>query len=191
MTISKKILPLYAELIERLSSVDDSLLIQFDEPILVKNPTGKQLSLLGRAYDRLAAVSGDIRIIVTTYFEHSAESVSILSQTGIWGIGLDFVHGPKNLEALDSVGDKTLVAGVVDGRNIWINNMDKTMALLEKISQHVPKERTVISTSCSLLHVPYAKANEPESPIGDWLAFGLEKVDEVALIGTIFPRGER
>ena len=185
----EKVLPLYGELLEKLSEIDDTLMIQFDEPILVKDPSGKLLSLLGNVYGRLASVGEKIKIIVTTYFEHSAEAVKALARTDIWGIGLDFVHGLKNMDALDSMGEKRLVAGVVDGRNIWINDLDKTLALLDKISEHVPKERILISTSCSLLHVPYSRANEPESPIREWLAFGLDKVEEVALLASLFHNG--
>mgnify|MGYP000018977048 CR=1 FL=1 len=79
-----------------------------------------------------------------------------------------------------------LIAGVVDGRNIWITDFEKVLNSLNKISKKVPKEQIIISTSCSLLHVPYSAANEPDSEIKPWIAFAVEKVEEVALLGKVF-----
>ncbi|MCW8965587.1 MAG: 5-methyltetrahydropteroyltriglutamate--homocysteine S-methyltransferase, partial [Candidatus Pacearchaeota archaeon] len=180
------VLSVYRELLLKLEKLDDSILVQFDEPILVKNPTKKLLSLLKSTYKELSIISKNVKIIVNTYFEHACEAVKELADTPIWGIGLDFVHGSKNLDSLSSIGSKKLIAGVVDGRNIWLNNFDKSFELLNKISEKISKEQIIISTSCSLLHVPYSLKNEPESAIKQWLAFAVEKVDEVAFLGRIF-----
>jgi 5-methyltetrahydropteroyltriglutamate--homocysteine methyltransferase len=181
-----KALSVYKELLLKLEKLDDSILVQFDEPILVKNPTEKQLSLVRSTYKELPLISKNVKIIVNTYFEHACEAVKELADTSVWGIGLDFVHGSRNLDSLSSIGSKKLIAGIVDGRNIWLNNFDKSLELLNKISEKVSKEQIIISTSCSLLHVPYSLKNEPESAIKQWLAFAVEKVEEVAFIGRIF-----
>lgn len=180
------ILPIYKELLVKLEKLDDSLFIQFDEPILVKNPTEKELSLARNAYEELALVSKNIKIFVNTYFEHACEAVKELTKTPIWGIGLDFVYGKRNLDCLDYIKDKMLIAGIVDGRNIWITDFDQALNILNKISEKVPKEQIVVSTSCSLLHIPYSTKNEPESEIKDLMAFALEKVEEVAVLGKVF-----
>jgi 5-methyltetrahydropteroyltriglutamate--homocysteine methyltransferase len=181
-----KVLSVYKELLVKLKKLDDTVLVQFDEPILVKNPTEKQLSLVKSTYEEFSQISKNINIIVNTFFEHACEAVEELAKTSIWGIGLDFVHGNKNLDCLSSIGNKKLIAGIVDGRNIWLNNFDKSLELLNKISEKISKEQIIISTSCSLLHVPYSLKNEPESVIKQWMAFAVEKVEEVATLGMIF-----
>ena len=129
--------------------------------MLVTGPDAKGLSLLKIAYDRLGAAAANVRLIVATYFEHACESVDVLLHTPIAGIALDFVHGPKNTEALASVAisGKQLVAGVIDGRNVWRADLDAVNETLETIARTVPKEQITVSTSCSLLHVPYARNN--------------------------------
>ena len=82
--------------------------------------------------------------------------------------------------------EKLLIAGVVDGRNIWVTDFEKALARLDEISQVIPKENTIISTSCSLLHTPYTVENEPESDVRKWLAFAVEKVDEIAILGEAY-----
>ncbi|RKY81798.1 5-methyltetrahydropteroyltriglutamate--homocysteine S-methyltransferase, partial [candidate division KSB1 bacterium] len=180
------VLSIYKELLVKLEKLDDPLFIQFDEPILVKNPTEKQLSLARNTYEELALVNKNIKIFVNTYFEHACEAVKELSKTPIWGIGLDFVYGKKNLDCLDHIKDKMLIAGIVDGRNIWITDFDQALNILNKISEKVPKEQIIVSTSCSLLHIPYSTKNEPESEIKPWMAFALEKVEEVGFLGRVF-----
>ena len=180
------VLSIYKELLVKLEKLDDPLFIQFDEPILVKNPTEKQLSLARNTYEELALVNKNIKIFVNTYFEHACEAVKELSKTPIWGIGLDFVYGKKNLDCLDHIKDKMLIAGIVDGRNIWITDFDQALNILNKISEKVPKEQIIVSTSCSLLHIPYSTKNEPESEIKPWMAFALEKVEEVSFLGRVF-----
>ena len=188
-TYLHKIMPVYKRLLEEIAKLDESVYVQFDEPGFVKNPSGRMLSLLKASYQELAAVSGGIKIIVTSYFEHSIEAAKLLCDTPIWGIGLDFVYGSRNLEELECAASKHVVAGVVDGRNIWRNDISATLELLERINKTVPRERIVVSTSCSLLHSPYSVKNEPESAIKKYLAFACEKVEEVSLLAKLFSSG--
>jgi 5-methyltetrahydropteroyltriglutamate--homocysteine methyltransferase len=135
-----KVVLVYKDLLFQLSQLDKSIVLQIEEPILVKGLSDTQRSLVNQTYKELALVSDKIRIIVTTYFEHACEAVEELADTGIWGIGLDFVYGKKNLESLKYLENMVLVAGVVDGRNIWISNYEKTIRLLEKIAEIIPKK---------------------------------------------------
>jgi 5-methyltetrahydropteroyltriglutamate--homocysteine methyltransferase len=174
------------QLLEKIANLDESVYIQFDEPDFVKNPSDKLLSLLQPTYGELTAVSQRLKIIVTTYFEHSLEAVKISSAVPVWGIGLDFVHGIRNLEGLEFMGARNLIAGVVDGRNIWLNDISSTLRLLNRINKIIPKDRIIISTSCSLLHTPYSIKNEKESSIKEYLSFACEKVGEVAFLANVF-----
>ena len=185
----ENIIPVYKELMKKLSALDDTIFVQFDEPIFAKDPSARQVELLKTAYDALSSISTKTKIIVTTYFEHSIEASAVLAKTPVWGIGLDFVHGQKNLETLGAVNGKKLIAGVVDGRNIWINDLQQTKALLDRISIFAPRDDIIVSTSCSLLHVPYTAANEKNDGIINWLSFAYEKTREVSLLSKMF-RGE-
>ncbi|WP_456450817.1 5-methyltetrahydropteroyltriglutamate--homocysteine S-methyltransferase [Hydrogenimonas sp.] len=185
-----EVLPAYFKLFEAISRLDEKVTVQVDEPIL-STDKGVALSLLIKdAYDKLCAVSENLEIFVVTYFDHAREATAQLVQTPIAGIGLDFVHGEENLEVLELVRDsgKRLVAGIVDGRNVWVADLDAKVRLLEIVARTVPKERIIVSTSCSLLHVPYTLRYETkmDERIRSWLAFGLEKLDELALSARIF-----
>ncbi|MDD5360238.1 MAG: 5-methyltetrahydropteroyltriglutamate--homocysteine S-methyltransferase [Sulfurovaceae bacterium] len=185
-----KLLPIYEELLKLLSKLDDDIIVQFDEPILVCGANDILLANLKKVYDRLGMVSPKVKIAVVTYFEHINDSITTLCDTPIWAIGLDFVHGKDNLQALDIIekSGKYLIAGVVNGRNIWKNNIDDSLELLGIIGKTIKKDKILVSTSCSLLHSPYTTANEikMDTEIKNWLSFAIEKLDEVALIAKIF-----
>lgn len=185
-----KILPIYKELLAEISKLDNEIVVQIDEPIFVKDNNMAILSLIKPTYETLAKVSDNIKIIVTTYFEHSNEATNVLVHTPIWALGLDFLYGEENLNSLDTIAksNKLLVAGVVDGRNIWKNNISNTIEILNKISTTFPKDRVIVSSSCSLLHTPFTLKYEDkmDSELKSWLSYAVEKLDEVVLISKIF-----
>ena len=185
-----KILPVYEELLSELSQLDDKVIVQIDEPYFVKDLEPKELSLIKPTYDKLATVADNVKVMVSTYFEHASEAVKVLVNTPIIGIGLDFVHGRDNLEILDIVAKsgKKLFAGVVDGRNIWINNIEKSVELLNDIAKTVDKENVCVGSSCSLLHSPFTLEYEEKlsSEIKSWLSFAKEKLQEIVIIEKLF-----
>ncbi|MFA7353242.1 MAG: 5-methyltetrahydropteroyltriglutamate--homocysteine S-methyltransferase [Sulfurimonadaceae bacterium] len=189
-----KIVPIYEELLKVISTLDDEVVVQIDEPIFAKGLEMKVLSLIKPTYDRLARVSPNIKIAVVTYFEHSNEATKVLVHTPIWAIGLDFLHGDENLKSIDiiAMSGKKLIAGVVDGRNIWRCDIEKTTHLLESISNFVSKENILISSSCSLLHVPFTLKYEQmmSGEIKEWLSFALEKLSEISLLSKLFFDGD-
>lgn len=185
-----KIVTIYEELFESIAKLDDEVIVQVEEPIFAKDLDVKVLSLIKPTYDRLCKVSSNIKVALLTYFDHSNEATKILVHTPIWAIGLDLVHGSKNLDSLDLVAksDKLLIAGVVDGRNIWINDLQKSLGLLERIASSISKDRIIISSSSSLLHTPYSLKQESElsSEIKSQLSFATEKLGEIALLAKTF-----
>ena len=185
-----KVVDVYKELLAEISKLDDEVVVQFDEPLFVKDIDTKVLSLLKPVYDALANVASNIKIVVTSYFEHSNEATKILVNTPIWAIGLDFIHGNKNLETLEVIknSNKVLIAGVIDGRNIWKSDFAQKNELLNKISNVVSKENIIVGTSCSLLHVPFTLNYEEklDTEIKSWLAFACEKLKELSLVSKVF-----
>ncbi|MFW3354001.1 5-methyltetrahydropteroyltriglutamate--homocysteine S-methyltransferase [Aliarcobacter butzleri] len=184
------VVEVYKELLLEISKLDDEIVVEFAEPLFVKDLDTKVLSLIKPVYDALAEVSKNIKIVVTTYFEHSNEATKILVNTPIWALGLDFIHGNKNLEALEFIknSNKVLIAGVIDGRNIWKSNFEDKVALLNKISNVISKENIIVGTSCSLLHVPFTLNYEEklDTEIKSWLAFAVEKLKELSLVTKQF-----
>ena len=184
------VVEVYKELLLEISKLDDEVVVQFDEPLFVKDLDSKVLSLIKPVYDALASVSTNIKIVVTTYFEHSNEATKILVNTPIWALGLDFIYGNKNFDAIELIknSNKVLIAGVIDGRNIWKSNFQDKIQLLNKISKVVDKENIIVGTSCSLLHVPFTLSYEDnlDKEIKSWLAFANEKLKELSLVSKQF-----
>ncbi len=188
-----KIVPLYEELLGKIAALGSDITVQFDEPIFVTGVDTKVLSLIKPTYDKLCSVSEHLRLIVTTYFEHSNEATKVLLNTPVWGLGLDFVYGQENLELLDSIAQsgKHLIAGVVDGRNIWKNDIETSATLLERMTTCVASEKLIVSTSCSLLHTPFTLKYEErmDSELKNWLSYAVEKLDEVVLLSVLCDKG--
>lgn len=184
------VVEVYKELLLEISKLDDEVVVEFAEPLFVKDLDTKVLSLLKPVYDALTSVAPNIKIVVTTYFEHSNEATKILVNTPIWALGLDFIYGAKNLEALEFIknSNKVLITGVIDGRNIWKSNFEDKINLLNEITKVVPKENIIVGTSCSLLHVPFTLNYEEklDSEIKSWLAFAVEKLKELSLVSKQF-----
>jgi 5-methyltetrahydropteroyltriglutamate--homocysteine methyltransferase len=155
--------------------------VQLDEPALV---TGAGVAEAHRAYDRLGALTDRPKLLVASYFGELGEALPALAATGIEAIGLDLVRGgPVDPAAL---GGKTLVAGVVSGRDVWRTDLD---AALYELSRYPD---VVVSTSCSLLHVPYDLEAETDldPALRERLAFADEKVAEVVALAGALARGE-
>ncbi len=108
------------------------------------------------------------------------------------GIGLDFVAGPGNRETLaqaGGIGGKTLVTGVVDGRNVWRSDLRGALSACASLLGLAGA--LVVSTSCSLLHVPLDVRSETTLPpeLAGRLAFARQKVDEVVTLGRAPSQG--
>ena len=186
-----KFLPVYEELVREIAKLNpEKIVVQFDEPAFVTSVGAEELSLLKIAYDKLGKVAENVKIIVATYFDQSTEATKVLVNTPISAIALDFVYGKKNMESLEAIAnsDKKLLVGIVDGRNIWINDIDKSVETLNEIAKVVPKERLRVGSSSSLLHTPYSTKYEEkmDSEIKSWLSYAVEKLDEVNVINKCF-----
>ena len=165
--------------------------VQLDEPVLVQDRSPEDLAALAMAYDRLAAAAGGTKLLVQTYFGDVDESFGALVALPVAAIGLDLVRGRRNLGLLQRhglPGGKHVVAGVVDGRNVWINDLDASLATLREVGAAVGDDRVIAGTSCSLLHVPLELELETglDPELRSWLAFANQKIDEVATLARAF-----
>ena len=186
--IIEKLIPVYEDLINQIKALDENIIIQFDEPYFVTNPTQKDLDILKKVYDKLSALAN---IFVATYFEHSNEANEVLATTPIKGMFLDFVHGSENsIKPLVDAG-KIIGIGIVNGRNVWVNDIEKSVEFLKGIAESVESDKIMVGSSCSLLHVPYTLKYETkmDEDIKSWISYALEKLDEIRVIDRVF-RGE-
>ena len=190
----------YVKLIKKL---DDRLThwLQIDEPYLVMDLTFEDKALFKRIYDKITAASGGVRLLLQTYFGDVRDIYDQLIQYDFDGIGLDFVEGKKTLDLVETFGfpkNKYLFAGVVNGKNIWRNNYENSLQIIEKLKSKT-NAKIVVSTSCSLLHVPYTLENETElsSDYTKHFAFAKEKLKELdfefrdSMANFIFARHKR
>jgi 5-methyltetrahydropteroyltriglutamate--homocysteine methyltransferase len=180
------LLDVYVEVVARLAAMGAEW-IQLDEPCLVQDRTPAELDAFSRACARLAEHKGAAKLLVATYFGQPGEAFPVLASLPIDGLALDLVHGPENLALLRQHGlpaDKTLLAGVVNGRNVWATDLEATLATLEAVAEVVPLERLAVSTSCSLLHVPYdvSREHQLDPTVRGWLAFARQKLGELTTL---------
>ncbi len=182
--IIEKLIPVYKEIIQELKKLNPQIIIQMDEPYFVTNPTKEDLELLEKVYNELAK---DANIYVATYFEHSNEANEVLAKTPIKGMFLDFVHGSENsIKALVDAG-KEVGIGIVNGRNVWVNDIEKSAAFVKGLTEAVDSDKVHIGSSCSLLHVPYTLKYETkmDEDIKSWISYALEKLDEIRVINKL------
>lgn len=180
----------YGEILRRVSELGCDW-IQLDEPALVLDLTAEEQAQFYACYEKLLATKGSLKVLVQTYFGDVRDIYSTLITLPFDGIGLDFVEGRKTLELIETYGfpkEKQLVAGVVNGKNIWKNNYQQTLKVLKKLQQSYA---TVINTSCSLLHVPFTLANETAltETVTDHFSFAVEKLAELKELKIILTDG--
>ena len=156
--------------------------MQLDEPALVQDMSLEDIALFHRIYDKILADKGSCKILLQTYFGDVRDIYQELIRMPFDGIGLDFLEGKETGHLIERYGfpqDKVLFAGLVNGKNIWKNHYEKTLSVLNKLKNK--GIQTVLSTSCSLLHVPYTLQYE-EKLSGEYkayFAFAQEKLLEL------------
>ena len=157
--------------------------VQFDEPALVRDTDSEDIALFNKIYSAILSSKSSAKVLVQTYFGDVRDIYSDLIKLPFDGIGLDFVEGKETFALVEKYGfpqDKLLFAGLVNGKNIWRNNYEKTLQSLAKLQEK--GINCVLSTSCSLLHVPYTTKHETKLSANylSYFAFAEEKLYELA-----------
>ena len=188
LDVKADFIKVYTEILKKFINLGTQW-VQFDEPYLVHDLTANDLRLFQDLYSAIQNKKEKTKILLQTYFGDVRDIYTVLQTLNFDGIGLDFVEGRKTLDLVKEHGFspvKRLFAGVVNGKNIWKNNYEKTLSILNSLKE---KEiQTVVSTSCSLLHVPYSVENETklEDKYKKHFAFAKEKLTELKEIDEIF-----
>ncbi|MFC4651508.1 5-methyltetrahydropteroyltriglutamate--homocysteine S-methyltransferase [Lactococcus nasutitermitis] len=156
--------------------------IELDEPALVKDLTEEDITLFKKIYSVILSNKGSLKVLLQTYFGDVRDIYQELIALDFDGLGLDFIEGKQSFDLVKKFGfpeDKVLFAGLVNGKNIWKNDYEKTLSKVAELEQSVSK--IVLSSSCSLLHVPVSLEKEDKltDDIKENFAFAKEKLQEL------------
>ncbi len=186
----KNVLPVYIDILKKLESHHVEW-VQFDEPCLALDLSQTEQDAFMYVYSEIKKQFPELKIILANYFECYGDNLNIALSLPVHTLHLDLVRCPSQLDDIlisNNLSDKThLSLGVVDGRNIWKNDFDNSLLLINKAIDKLGKKRIMIAPSCSLIHSPCdldLETNEetltPE--IKQWLAFAKQKMDEVVTL---------
>lgn len=191
--VIEELLPVYIQMLEELEAAGAKW-VQIDEPAFVLEETVEDILFIKEIYSKIYDAVPALSIMLQTYFE-SVEQYSELITFPVSGIGLDFVHGKEeNVSAIKKYGfpkDKVLGLGIVNGRNIWRNDIEDSVKLIKTLQTLIQPKDWWIQPSCSLLHVPVTKIEEDslEPTVFEALAFADEKIEELVVLKKAFEYG--
>ncbi|STO93807.1 5-methyltetrahydropteroyltriglutamate--homocysteine S-methyltransferase [Haemophilus pittmaniae] len=187
-----KLVPVYVEILNALAA-EGVAYIQIDEPALTLDLPAEWITAYKEVYAAFAA-QVKAKLLLATYFGSVAEHANLLKALPVAGLHIDLVRAPAQLAAFADY-DKILSVGVIDGRNIWRANLNQVLDVVEPLKAQFG-ERLWIAPSCSLLHTPYdlavetqLQANKPA--LYQWLAFSLQKIQELRVIKTALEQGRQ
>lgn len=188
LELAQKILPVYIQILKELET-HGAEYIQFDEPFLALDLDEKSKETYSLIYTEIRKQFPHLKIIVATYFEGLRDNLSLAVSLPVNVLHLDLVRCPEQLEEVLKVIPETLhlSLGVIDGRNIWKNDFEKSLRLIRQATDKIGSERILIAPSCSLLHSPSdldLENNESvlSSEIKQWMAFAKQKVSETVTL---------
>ena len=185
----ERLLPVYLELLTTLAA-EGVEWVQIDEPILVTElPSGLDAAF-EQAYHALAAAP--VKLLLVTYFGRLQDNLALVARLPVAGVHLDAVNAADEIDALIAQlpQHSVLSLGVINGRNIWKTDLNAALQRLAPIATALG-ERLWVAPSCSLLHVPVDLASEQalDTEIASWLAFALQKLDELRILGSALNQG--
>jgi 5-methyltetrahydropteroyltriglutamate--homocysteine methyltransferase len=191
LSLLDRLLPVYIEVLRELA-YRGAEWVQIDEPCLVLDLDIVAQQALHYAYGEIASAVPQLKIMLATYFGGLGGNRDTALALPVAGLHLDLMRAPDQIDGLaDFPGDRVLSLGIIDGRNIWRADLSRILDRLEPVIAKLGKDRVQIAPSCSLLHVPIDLALETglDSEIKSWLAFSVQKLEELVTLGTALTAG--
>ncbi|CAB3720838.1 5-methyltetrahydropteroyltriglutamate--homocysteine methyltransferase [Achromobacter denitrificans] len=189
LALLDRILPVYAQLLDTLADQGVQW-VQIDEPILVTELDAAWQAALATAYDALKA--SRVKLLLASYFGQLKDNVALLAKLPVAGVHVDAINGRDDVQAVIAAlaPEQVLSLGVINGRNIWKTDLTAVLDWVEPIAARLGA-RLWVAPSCSLLHVPVDLDNERklDAEIKSWLAYALQKLDELRLLGRALREG--
>jgi 5-methyltetrahydropteroyltriglutamate--homocysteine methyltransferase len=184
-----KLLPVYIQILQKLQA-QGATWVQLDEPYLAMDLTEAERQVFQQVYSEIRKQVPALKIILTNYFECYGDNLETALSLPVDVLHLDLVRCPSQLDDIlehQNLGSQILSLGVVDGRNIWKNDFQKSLSLIAKAVEKLGTERVWVAPSCSLLHSPcdldFEQKMNPE--IKQWLAFAKQKLSEVVTLSRL------
>jgi len=186
-SLLSKLLPVYENLLQQLQDTGAEW-VQLDEPFLVCDLPKQLRSSFRTAYERLAAAAPRLKIFLATYFGGIDPNLELIDGLPIAALHVDLVRDPNQFNKVLPFAAKNgwhLSLGVIDGRNIWIGDLNNAKRLIEESVKVLGNDRVLVGPSCSLLHVPYSLDKERgqdatiDPEILEWMSFASEKLLEL------------
>lgn len=189
LALLPRLLPVYAELLETLAAQGVEW-VQVDEPLLVTELDADWQHAFNTAYHLLK--SSRVKILLATYFGQLLENKYLAANLPVAGLHVDAINGRDDVLPLLGMlpTHKVLSLGVINGRNIWKTDLGAVLDWLEPVAERLGP-RLWIAPSCSLLHVPVDLASEQklDAELKSWLAFALQKLEELRILATALREG--
>ncbi|HPG37997.1 MAG TPA: 5-methyltetrahydropteroyltriglutamate--homocysteine S-methyltransferase [bacterium] len=180
-----KLLPVYKQILLKLETLGVEW-VQLDEPVFALDLTGEELQALKNTYTELAGSVKKLRLMVATYFGELRDNLTTFVSLPVSALHYDAVRGGDEIDRLLTAWpEKTILSlGVVDGRNIWKTDFEKSLNLLNKAKTKLGAERLMVAPSCSMLHSPVSLKSEKtmDEQVKNWLSFAEEKLAEVVTL---------
>ncbi|MFD2874140.1 5-methyltetrahydropteroyltriglutamate--homocysteine S-methyltransferase [Mucilaginibacter ximonensis] len=184
----KNLVPVYIEIINRLKQ-QGATWMQLDEPYLTLDLSKKDKEAFEYAYRAIGGAIGGVKLLVATYFEALLDNAPLALNLPIAALHVDLVRAPEQLDEVLALSPETLQLsiGVVDGRNVWKNDYERSLRHINKAVEKLGADRVIIAPSCSLLHSPIDLDLETviDPEIKNWMAFAKQKLNEVAELKQI------
>ena len=189
LALLERLLPVYSQLLAALAKAGVEW-VQIDEPILVTELDADWQQAFKTAYQQLK--SAGVKLLVATYFGELLENASLAASLPVAGLHVDAINDRDGVDSLlKQLGtDKVLSLGVINGRNIWKTDLTAVLDWVEPIAKQLG-DRLWIAPSCSLLHVPVDLDSEQklDADVKSWLAFALQKLGELRVLGKALSHG--
>ena len=189
LALLPRLLPVYAELLETLAAAGAEW-VQIDEPVLVTELTPAWDRAFRDAYHQLKGCR--VKLLLASYFGQLEQNIELAAKLPVAGLHIDAINGRSDVQPLLGrlAAHQVLSLGVIDGRNIWKTDLNAVLDWIEPIAQQLGA-RLWIAPSCSLLHVPVDLASEQklDPELKSWLAYALQKLDELTLLSTALNKG--
>jgi 5-methyltetrahydropteroyltriglutamate--homocysteine methyltransferase len=183
---AERLLPVYGEILRRLAA-DSVTQVQLDEPCLVTDLGDEARELYPAAYAMLAKAAPSLAIELATYFGDLGDNRALAFGLPVSSVHVDLRRAPDQLEPSIEAAlgtRKRLSLGVVDGRNIWRNDLRRSLSAVERATALLGQDRVAVGPSCSLLHAPFDVGEERtlDPEVRGWLAFATQKLEEIAIL---------
>lgn len=189
LALLEDLLPVYAELLNLLAEQGVEW-VQIDEPALVTELDSPWRHAYNLAYHQLKACP--VKLLLTTYFGELRENLQLACELPVAGLHLDAISAPGEVGRVTDwlPAHKILSLGVINGRNVWKTDLPATLDWLEPVHQRLG-DRLWLAPSCSLLHVPVDLTSETEmdAELRSWLAFAVQKLDELQTLADALQLG--